>query len=206
MTTDVVKLIELARAGSSDCLGELLDRYRNYLKLLARTKIPHWVQRRAGSSDVVQEVCVQAHQSIGQFRGASEGEFLAWLRTVLASRLNRLLEQHVDAEKRDIRREQSLVEMANSLGRSSVRLEELLVDRAQSPSAVLQRSELLVAMSNLMAQLPDDYRQVILLRHVDGLSFAEIAERMERAQGATRMLWFRAIDRLRELLSRNGLI
>lgn len=206
MTMEVVELIHHARAGSSDSLGELLDRYRNYLKLLAGTRIPHWVQGRAGSSDVVQDVCVQVHQSFAQFRGTSEGEFLAWLRAVLASRLNRLLEQHVDAEKRDVRRELGLADMANSLGRSSVQLEELLVDRGQSPSAVLQRSELLVAVSNVLAELPDDYRKVIILRHLEGMSFAEVATRMERAPGATRMLWFRAMDRLRELLSQRGLI
>ena len=206
MTAKVVDLIRLARDGSGDCLGELLDRYRNYLKLLASSRIPHWVKGRAGSSDVVQEVCVQAHQSFGQFRGSSEGEFLAWLRTVLATRLNRLLEQHVGAEKRDVRRERSLHELANSLGRSSVRLEELLIDRAPSPSSAMQRSELLVATSNLMAELPDDYRQVLLLRHIDGLSFTEIGDLMERKPSATRMLWFRAIDRLRELLSQSGLI
>ena len=206
MAIEVVELIRLARAGSSDCLGELLDHYRNYLRLLARTKLPPWVQGRAGSSDVVQEVCVQAHQSIDQFRGSSEGEFLAWLRAVLASRLNRIFEQHIGAEKRDVRRERNLADMANSLGRSSIRLEELLIDRAQSPSAAMQRSELLVAMSNLIAELPDDYRQVIMLRHLDGLAFTEVAERMGRSPGATRMLWFRAIDRLRELLSQKGLI
>lgn len=206
MTANVLELIRNARDGSGECLGELLDRYRNYLKLLASSKIPPWLQGRAGSSDVVQEVCVQAHQSIGQFRGSSEGEFLAWLRTVLASRLNRLLEQHVGAEKRDIRRERNMHELANSLGHSSVRLEELLVDRTPSPSSELQRSELLVAMSNLMAELSDDYRQVLLLRHIETLSFAEVAQRMGRTTGATRMLWFRAIDRLRQLLAHNGLV
>lgn len=203
---DVIELIRLARDGSSDRLGELLDRYRNYLKLLASSKIPHWVRGRAGSSDVVQEVCVQAHQSFGQFRGASEGEFLAWLRSVLASRINRVLEQHVGAEKRDVRREHNLMEIANSLGRSSIRLEELLVDQAPSPSSAMQKSELLVALSNFMVELPADYREVILLRHIEGLSFTEVAERIERSPGATRMLWFRAIDRLRQLLSQSGFL
>ena len=206
MTTEVVELIQLARDGSSESLGELLDRYRNYLKLMASSRIPHWVQGRVGSSDVVQEVCVQAHQSFGQFRGSSEGEFIAWLRTVLASRLNRLLEQHVGAGKRDVRRERNMFDLAKSLGRSSVRIEEMIVDSAPSPSAAMQKGELLVAMSNLLAQLPEDYRQVILLRHTEGLSFSEVAERMGRAPGATRMLWFRAMDRMRELLTQSGLI
>lgn len=202
----VIDLIQMARNGSGECLGELLDHYRNYLKLLASTKIPHWVQGRAGSSDVVQEVCIQAHQSFGQFRGTTEGEFVAWLRAVLASRLNRMMEQHVGAEKRDVRREHSLNQMANSLSRSSIRLEELLVDQAGSPSAEMQRGELLHAMSNLMVELPEDYRIVLLLRHIEGLSFPEVAAQLGRTPGATRMLWFRAIDRLRELLSERGLI
>ncbi len=82
------------------------------------------------------------------------------------------------------------MDLANALGRSSVRLEELIVDQAPSPSSAMQRSELLVAISNLMAELPDDYRQVLLLRHLEGLAFGEVALRLNRTTGATRMLWF----------------
>ncbi len=203
---DVVELIRLARNGSGECLGQLLDRYRNYLQLLATSKIPSWIRGRAGTSDIVQEACVQVHQSIGQFRGASEGEFLAWLRTVLASRLNRLYEQHVETEKRDVRREHSVNAIAAAMGRSSIRMEELLVDRSPSPSSSLQKNELLVAVSNTMAELPEEYRQVLVLRHLNGMSFPEIAQYLEKSHGATRMLWFRAIDRLRYLLSQKGML
>lgn len=203
---DVVELIRLARNGSGECLGQLLDRYRNYLQLLATSKIPSWIRGRAGTSDIVQEACVQVHQSIGQFRGASEGEFLAWLRTVLASRLNRLYEQHVETEKRDVRREHRVNAIAASMGRSSIRMEELLVDRSPSPSSSLQKTELLVAVSDTMAELPEDYRQVLVLKHLKGMSFPEIAQYLEKSPGATRMLWFRAIDRLRYLLSQKGML
>ena len=204
--SEVVNLIRHAQSGSSESLGLLLDRYRNYLQLLASSRIPSWIRSRAGSSDIVQETCVQVHQSIAQFRGASEGEFLAWLRSVLASRLNRLYEQHVETEKRDVRREHSVEVIAAAIGRSGIRIEEMFVDRSPSPSSTMQKNELLVAVSNTMAELPEEYRQVLTLRHLNGMSFPEIADRIEKTAGATRMLWFRAIDRLRYLLSQKGLL
>ena len=206
MNAQISDLIQSARHGSEQSLGKLLDRYRNYLKLLATTKLAGRVRARAGSSDVVQEVCLQACRSFPQFRGNTEGELLAWLRAVLASRLNRLLDQHLGAERRDVRREVSLNAIANSLDRSSIRLDELAADSRLSPSGELHASERVRALADQIAELPPDYRQVILLRNFEGLPFAEVAICVDRSQGATRMLWLRAVEMLRKRLTSKGLV
>ncbi len=206
MSTHVAEMIRVARGGSEECLGKLLHRYRNYLKLLAATRMSKLVRGRAGSSDVVQETSLQAFRSFEQFRGSTEGELLAWLRAVLASRLNRLLEQHVGAERRDVRREISLDQIARSLDNSTVRLEEILPDRDQSPSSHAHKHEQVLVVTDLLSELPEHYREVIVLRHLEGLKFPEVAERMQRSHGATRMLWFRAIESLRTKLSQRGLV
>ncbi|GAB5406696.1 MAG: sigma-70 family RNA polymerase sigma factor [Aureliella sp.] len=199
-------MIHEAREGSSESLGKLLDRYRNYLKFLASTRMSGLVRGRAGSSDVVQEVGLQACKAIGQFRGGTEQEFLAWLRAVLASRLSRLMEQHVGAERRDVRRELRVEALARDLENSSIRLEELLADRVETPSTKLIKEETLVAVADVLATLSSEYRQVICLRHLEGLSFPQVAERMNRSSGATRMLWFRAVELMRRELAERGLI
>ena len=206
MTPQVASLIQLAQQGSAESLGELLRRYRSYLKVLASTRIPSFVQGRAGSSDLVQEVCLQAHQSILQFRGSSEGEFLAWLRSILASHLNRILEQHLDADKRDLRREVSLHALAESLDRSSFSLETLLIDRSPPPGSRLEQEDVLAVLSDELSMLSGDHQQVLMLRHIEGLTFPKVAEQMGRSQGAVRMLWFRAIDQLRIRLRERGLL
>ena len=79
-TTDPEQLLDLARAGSAPALGQLLESYRGYLGLLARLQIGRRLQGKADAADVVQEAFLAAHHHFDQFQGASETEFLAWLR------------------------------------------------------------------------------------------------------------------------------
>ena len=64
-------------------LGVLLERYRNYLSLLARVQIGRRIQGKLDVADVVQEAFLEVHRGIGRFRGGSEAQFLAWLRQIL---------------------------------------------------------------------------------------------------------------------------
>ena len=63
----------------------------------------------------------------------------------------------------------------------------------------MQRRELAALVADQLAQLPEAYREVIVLRNLEGLAFDEVARRMERTTGAVRVLWLRALDRLRSL-------
>ena len=84
---DTGGLIRQSRDGDLAALGRLLATYRNYLTLLARLHIGQELQGKFAASDVVQETCLQAHRSIGQFRGSTEAELLQWLRSIHASKL-----------------------------------------------------------------------------------------------------------------------
>jgi RNA polymerase sigma-70 factor (ECF subfamily) len=115
---DPERLLAEARQGDGERLGELLESYRNYLHLLARTQIDLHLQGRASASDVVQETFLDACRDFAQFRGDSEKELLAWLRQVLAFNLARLVRQQVRTQKRDAHREVSLEQrLAALLGR-----------------------------------------------------------------------------------------
>jgi RNA polymerase sigma-70 factor (ECF subfamily) len=140
-----------------------------------------------------------AHRDFAKFRGHSEPEFLAWLRQVLINCLHHAVEVHLRAKKRDVRREVSIEQVSAALDRSAVGLAQMLVDRGGSPSASLRQRERAVALANQLARLEPDYRDVIVLRNLQGLPFDEIAERMDRRTGAVRMLWLRAIDRFKQV-------
>lgn len=201
-----VELLSEARRSGSVGLGQLLQLYGNYLKLLASTQIDEKLRARFSPSDVVQDTFFEAHRDFGQFRGQSEAEFLAWLRQILVNNLARIVEKNVLAAKRDVRREVSIQEIGASLGRSTARLEAVLADQEGSPSSNAHRHERAIILADILAELPADYRQVIVLRHLEGLPFGEVAGRMDRSTGAVRMLWLRAVARLRELLyAREGL-
>jgi RNA polymerase sigma-70 factor (ECF subfamily) len=194
---DPEQLLAAARRGQSDALGALLELYRNYLHLLARTQIDLHLQGRVAPSDVVQETFLQACRQFGQFRGGSDKELLAWLRQILVHHLARLVEKQVRAQKRDVRREVSLERCRSMLDHSSAQLEAALVHHGSSPSAQAQRRELAALVADQLARLPAPYREVIVLRNLEGLPFDEVARRMGRTPGAVRILWLRALDQLR---------
>ena len=206
MQSSAEQLLLLARGGDTEPLGRLLERYRNYLKILAAGQLHARLRVRVNASDVVQETFLHAYQAFHQFRGETVAEFVGWLRQILGSQLAHQAERHIVAGKRDVRREISLAEIAASLDRSTIRLEGVLADKAPSPSSVAQRHEHAVLLANQLAELHDDHRRVLILRNLEGLSFKEIAEQFDRSAGAVRMLWFRAIRQLREQLADKGLI
>jgi RNA polymerase sigma-70 factor, ECF subfamily len=111
----------------------------------------------------------------------------------------------VVAKRRDVRRELSLDRISDSLERSSARLASGLTVELSSPSMGAQRREQSAWLADLLAQLPDDYRRVLVLRHLEELPFEEVGRRMNRSSGAVRMLWLRAIDQLRTLCSEEDL-
>jgi RNA polymerase sigma-70 factor, ECF subfamily len=195
---EIDKLFASAQAGSTSCLGRLLTLYSNYLKLLIAAQLDDRLRVRVSPSDIVQETFFEAHRDFAQFRGQTPGEFVAWLRRILVNNILRVVEQHLLAEKRDVRREISLEQIGKRLEQSTARLESLLAQPGDSPSGHAQRNEQEIILADALAELPKDYQQVILLRHIEGLPFEQVSQRMGRSNGAVRMLWLRALERLRK--------
>jgi RNA polymerase sigma-70 factor (ECF subfamily) len=198
-------LLQQAKSGSGESLGRLLQLYANYLKVVVLGQMEHNLRARVSPSDVVQETFYEAHRDFPQFRGTSTPEFLAWLRKILVNNLCRVVEQHLLAEKRDVRREVSMERLATALEQSTARLEAILPDPGTSPSGMLERQEREIALADQLSTLPADYRDVIVLRHVESLPFEDIGQRMGRTSGAVRMLWLRAVKALRDRLDAKGI-
>lgn len=196
------RLLNRAREGCRESLGALLQLYRNYLQLLARTQVDMQLQGRASPSDVVQETVLDAFRDFGKFRGTSEAELLAWLRRILVNNVLQVIKKHMLAEKRDVRREIPLNGRLAALEQSASVVDAALVSCVSSPSARLQRRERAALLADLLAQLPAQYRDVVVLRELEQLEFDEVALRMNRSPAAVRKLWLRALSRLHELLER----
>jgi RNA polymerase sigma-70 factor (ECF subfamily) len=191
------ELIAAAKAGDAATLGRLLELYRNYLRLLARIEIGRRLQGKADASDLVQEAFLDAHRYFPAFRGTAEGQFVQWLREILAGRLASLVRQYLGTQARDVRLEQGL---AADLDRSSVALGAVPVDPHSSPSEQAARGEQALRVAEAMSHLDDDYQTVLVLRHLEGLTFPQVAERMGRTVDSVEKLWLRGLTRLRKNL------
>ncbi len=194
---DPVEMMRLARAGCRAALGQLLELYRNYLRLLARLEINRRLQGKVDASDIVQETFLEAHRDFGQFQGATEAELVGWLRRILASNLANTVRHYCGTKRRDVRLER---ELASELDRSSRGLESCLAARQSSPSHQAARREEAVLLADALGLLPDDYREVLVLRHLEGLTFPEVSGRMERTLDSVKNLWARALARLRRVM------
>ena len=194
----VESLLAQARRGEEQHLGRLLQLYRNYLTILATVQLDARLRRRISPSDLVQETMLGAYRDFRKFRGQTEGELVAWLRQILIHCLHHAYEMHFRASRRDIRREISLDDMDRSSNRLGG-IAQALAAQSESPSAPVRDRERAVAIADKLAKLQPDYREVIVLRNLQSLSFEEVAQRMDRKPGAVRMLWLRAIEKFRQL-------
>ncbi|HMF10727.1 MAG TPA: sigma-70 family RNA polymerase sigma factor [Gemmataceae bacterium] len=197
MTADPENLLQEARAGDAATLGQLLESYRRYLALLARVQIGQRLQGKVDASDLVQETFLEAHRNFGRFQGSSEGQLVSWLRQILAAKLADLMRRYLGTQGRDVRLER---EIEIAFDRSSVMLGQGLIAPHSSPSHQAQRREQAVILADALQELPDDYREVIVLRHLEGLTFPEVARRMGRTLDSVEKLWMRALARLRQAL------
>ena len=175
----------------------LAERYRSWLQLIARLQVDSRFQGKFSASDVVQQTLLEACRDLPKFRGQTEAELLAWLRQILAHVLAHEMRRYGAAQKRDLNREVSL---EAALAQSSQRLGDMLARSGSSPSHKAAQREEEVLLAEVLAKLPADYREVIILRNLENLSHEETAQRMNRSVGATRMLWARALARLKQLL------
>ena len=173
-----------------------LERYREYLLLLARLQLDSRLQSKLDASDLVQQTLLQAYRKLDQFRGKHEAELIAWLRTILAHTAANELGKFRQA-KRAVALERSI---EDAIEASSARLNVWLAADQSSPSEVAVGHELSLQLAQALAQLPDDRRTVIELHHLKGVSVAEIATQLGRTQPAVASLLRRGVKQLREFL------
>lgn len=192
-------LLSAARRGDVAARDALWGRYRPWLRILAQTQLGRRLAGKFDASDVAQQALLEACRALPQFRGRSEVEFLAWLRQVLAHALAHEVRRYEGTGKRDVGRE---VSIDRDLQDSSLRLAAVLAAPGPSPSGHAVDHEQQLRLADILARLPDEYREVIVLRNLDGLAHEEVAARMGRSVGAVRMLWVRALARLREEMGR----
>jgi RNA polymerase sigma-70 factor (ECF subfamily) len=172
-----------------------LERYREYLKLLARSQLDSLLGRQVDASDIVQQTMLNAMTNVEQFRGQGEADFLSWLRQILANNLIDAHRYHGRA-KRDAGRKVSLDE---SVFESFCRV-EALAQSCSTPSQHAVKSEQLLRLPEALGALSETQRKAIVLHHLQGLKLADTAKRMGKSESAVCGLLHRGLNRLHEIL------
>lgn len=178
------RALERARQGDIQALGELLESFRPYVRVIVHALREKRLQSVLDESDLIQDALLEARRSFAGFRGTTVAELTVWLRQIVLRTCQRTQQR---LGKGDAARE-PLAE----------NLVELLPDAGSSPSAVAIRHEQAARMAEALTRLPEEMQQVLLARHADDLAHAAIAREMGRTEGAVRMLYLRALRRLRE--------
>ena len=171
-------------------MDDTWERYRDYLHLLARLQVPARLRSRLDASDVVQLTLLEAHRA-EPFAHLGSAARMAFLRRALANNLADLARHH-DAGVRDVGRE---------LEASSARLEGLLVADQSSPSRRVSREEELLSLAAALMTLPEEQRLAVEMKHLRGMTVADVAAEMGRTETAVGGLLRRGLAKLREAMN-----
>ena len=187
--TSTFTLLEKAKAGDEAALSRIFEKYRRRLAVLVHFKL------RPGSSDfsevedVVQETCLRAFRDLDRFSYQTPGSFLHWLSAIA---------DHV------------IVDRARYAGRARRAGDEVPFRSpsnphgpepadTRTPSRLFAQQEAVERLLDRLSALPEDYRQAILMAKIEGLSTAEMAERLGKSREAVALLVYRAVKRFRAL-------
>jgi RNA polymerase sigma-70 factor (ECF subfamily) len=192
---DFPLLLSAARDGSREALGKALEACRRYLLAIARQELSASLQAKGGASDLVQETFLEAQRAFDRFHGTSEVELRTWLSRLLHHRAVKFGRRYRATQKRRVARETALSEVELPGDRDGG-----LRAQQPSPSTQLMALEQAQRLRQALERLPDDYRRVITLRYVEQYTFEQIGRLMQRTPNAARLLWLRAIERIKHEL------
>jgi RNA polymerase sigma-70 factor (ECF subfamily) len=194
---DTEQLLNRAAGGDEAARGQLLQRHRDRLKRMVTVRADPRLAARVDPSDVVQDTLAEAAGRLDGYLRERPLPFYPWLRQIAQERLAALHRRHVHAQRRTVAREEGAMDLP---GRSALALAERLFARSSSPSARLHRQELQARVRAALAALPDQDREILVLRVLEELPAKEIAAVLGISAGAVRLRQVRALYRLRELL------
>jgi RNA polymerase sigma-70 factor (ECF subfamily) len=179
---------------------QALERYRQYLALLARLQLDPRLRGKIDLSGVVQQTLLEAFQARSHFPAQDAAQQTAWLRRILANNLADEIRK-LSTGKRDLHRERSL---EAALAESSARLEGWLAAEQSSPSQQVQRQEQALRLAEALNRLPEAQREALVLQHWHGWSLADIARHLGRTPAAVAGLLKRGLRQLRLELHEEG--
>ena len=192
-------LLAAARKGDDDAVNRLLEKHRGPVRRLVEMRLDRKVQQRVDVSDVVQDVMIEASGRLRKYLDDPSMAFHLWIRQIAWDRIIDTYRRHRVSAKRNMDREQSMSVPAGA-DQSTIELAVQLSDPGITPATAAARREIVDQVEQVLQQLNDQDREIILMRHYEHLSNLEIAEVLGLNPPAASMRYLRALRRLRELM------
>jgi RNA polymerase sigma-70 factor (ECF subfamily) len=188
---DVEAYLEALAGGNSAALARLFEHFRPRLLQVVSLYMNPKLRTRAEAADVLQEAYVDAAEQIHAYLSRREVNFYVWLRGIAMQRLSKFHRFHLQTQRRSVSRQIVLPDA------SSMLLGRQLVARGSSPSQHLRKDELRDQVQRAVDSLAECDREIILMRHFEGLSNGEVAQSLGLSASASTMRYGRALVRLR---------
>ncbi len=189
------ELVVLAKAGDNSALDQLCKVYGERVRRIIRLRMGSEIRPRLDSMDLVQDALLLALGGLGDFTYKNEGDFLRWLSRITQNALRDNLDK-LYTDKRDIRKEVRLESYEPTTGSGFVGTPGAI--EATTPSVIMSKKEDLDKLEKAIDELKPDYRKVIVLSKIDGLSYKEIGDRLGKSIDSVGHLLSRAMVALTE--------
>lgn len=196
---ETIQLLQKAKAGDTSARNELMDRHRASLQQMVRMRLDRKLASRLDSSDIVQDVLIEANRRLDDFIASEGMPFHLWLRQLARDRIIDMHRRHRGAEKRSVEKEQRI--QGGGFGdRSSLELAAQLRDPELTPAAAALKNELQERFVMALEELSEEDRDIITMRNFEHLTNSEVAQSLGLSQPAAGMRYLRALQRLRQVL------
>ena len=196
-SSEFSRLLNRAVAGEAEAINRLLSGHRQRLTSMVRVHMDHRLASRLDASDVVQDALLAAAQRLKHFPTGTV-PFYVWLRQIARDRLSELYRRHVKTKKRSVLREQAWGLSQDSVNRLAAHFDpahDVVVNQVIQEE---RRQRLCQALS----EMPQQHREILVMRHLEQMSISEIASASKLTEGAVKMRQLRAVQGLRSLLDR----
>ena len=193
------QLVILAKNGDESALDTLCRIYGERVWWMVRFRMGKELRSKLESMDLAQDVLIHALQGMGDFTYKNEGDFVRWLSKIVQNALRDNLDK-LHAGKRDIHKELPLGGCKSATNNRFV-VSPGPID-ITTPSVIISKKEDLARLAKAIDMLKPEYREVIILTKIDGLSYSEVGERLDRSADAARMLVSRAMASLTVVFKR----
>ena len=196
-------LIRDGKEGDANALSTLFARYQERVLRIVRLRLsaPLLDRLRLQSMDILQETFLHAIRKLKDFEPTTEASFLHWLSRIVEN----VIRDQIDysrAGKRDSAAERSL-DQSIALQSGHVHLRDLIPDEGTSPTQAVVRKGIRSIVDNLLLELEEPERELIIQRKLEGLTFGEMAAELGKSEDAVRKLFNRSFQKLIALAEKN---